>query len=69
MGGYSVGRMCVCAKASVVAMDPCSIGLTPAGGVYRITPPFNGRIALAGTSSRSLNSNAKSANPYQVEGF
>ncbi len=51
MGGYSVGRMCVCAKASVVAMAPCSIGLTPAGGVYRITPPFNGRIASVGNSS------------------
>lgn len=45
------------------------IGLTPIWAVYRIAPPFNGRIALAGNSSRSLKSNAKSANPYQVEGF
>ncbi|CAI8880872.1 hypothetical protein EMIT0P253_360047 [Pseudomonas sp. IT-P253] len=45
------------------------IGLTPIWGVYRIAPPFNGRIALGGNSSRSLKSNAKSANPYQVEGF
>lgn len=47
-GGHPPGR-----RFATLAMAPgyFLIGLTPARGVYRITPPFNGRIALVGNSS------------------
>jgi small subunit ribosomal protein S10 len=43
-----------------VAFGYFLVGLTLAGGVYRITPPFNGRIALVG--DRSLESEVKMQN-------
>lgn len=47
-GGHSSGRRCATLE---MAPGHFLIGLTPIGGVYRIAPPFNGRIASVGNSS------------------